>query len=91
MPEVAAVGTILVEVIAGLAIAVGFKTRYAALALAVFTLLAAVLFHNYWAVPEAQMRVQQIMFFKNVALVGGLLFIAAFGAGPFSLDNRRRD
>jgi putative oxidoreductase len=89
LPQVAAAGTIVVEVVVGLALLVGFKARYAALILAAFTVAASVIFHNFWAVPEAQKMMQQLMFTKNFAIVGGLLFIAAFGAGPLSVDNRR--
>ncbi|MBS4046362.1 MAG: DoxX family protein [Alphaproteobacteria bacterium] len=89
LPQVAAAGTIVVEVVVGLALLVGFKARYAALILAAFTVAASVLFHNFWAMPEAQKMMQQLMFTKNFAIVGGLLFIAAFGAGPLSVDNRR--
>ncbi|WP_295855593.1 DoxX family protein [uncultured Xylophilus sp.] len=89
MPEVAAVVAILVEVLGGLALIAGFKTRYAALALAVFTAVATFFFHNFWAVPEAQKMTQQLMFFKNVAVVGGLLVLAAWGAGAFSVDAKR--
>lgn len=89
LPQVAAAGTIVVEIAVGLALLVGFKARFAALILAAFTVAASVLFHNFWAMPEAQKMMQQLMFTKNFAIVGGLLFIAAFGAGPFSVDNRR--
>lgn len=89
MPEIAAVVAILVEVLGGLALIAGFKTRYAALALAVFTAVATFFFHNFWAVPEAQKMTQQLMFFKNVAVVGGLLVLAAWGAGAFSVDAKR--
>lgn len=89
MPEVGAVIAILVEVVVAAALLVGFKARYAALILALFTAAASVFFHNFWAVPEAQKMMQQLMFTKNFAIVGGLLFIAAFGAGPLSVDNRR--
>ncbi len=89
LPQVAAAGTIVVEVAVGLALLVGFKARYAALILAAFTVAASVIFHNFWAMPEAQKMMQQLMFTKNFAIVGGLLFIAAFGAGPLSVDNRR--
>jgi putative oxidoreductase len=88
LPQIAAVLTIIVEIGAGLALLVGFKARYAALLLGLFTLAAAVLFHNYWAAPAEMLMVQQINFFKNLAITGGLLFVAAFGAGPFALDNR---
>jgi putative oxidoreductase len=89
LPQVAAAGTIVVEVAVAAALLVGFKARYAALVLAAFTLVAAVIFHNFWAVPAEQVMMQQIQFFKNLAIVGGLLFVAAFGAGPLSLDNRK--
>lgn len=88
LPQVAAAGTIVVEVVVGLALLVGFKARYAALILAAFTVVASVIFHNFWAMPEAQKMMQQLMFTKNFAIVGGLLFIAAFGAGPLSVDRR---
>ena len=89
LPQVAAAGTIFVEVVVALALLVGFKTRYAALILALFTLAAAVIFHNYWAVPEAQVMLQKTNFFKNLAIVGGLLAFVGFGPGALSVDNRR--
>ena len=76
------------EVVGGLALAVGFKARWAALALGIFTLLASVLFHKFWAVPAAQQMVQQLMFMKNLAVAGGMFVVAALGAGPLSFDNR---
>ncbi|WP_300295464.1 DoxX family protein [Ferrovibrio sp.] len=89
LPQVAAAGTIVVEVAVAAALLVGFKARYAALVLAAFTLVAAVIFHNFWAMPAEQVMMQQINFFKNLAIVGGLLLVAAFGAGPLSLDSRK--
>jgi putative oxidoreductase len=77
------------EVLGGLALIVGFQARWAALALALFTLVATVLFHNYWAMPADKQFVQQLMFMKNLAVAGGLLFVFAMGAGPLSLDARR--
>ena len=90
MPSLLAAVTIAVEVLVGLALLVGFKTRWAALILAFFTLLAAVFFHNFWAAPADQQMMQSINFYKNLAIVGGLLFVAVFGAGPLSMDNRQR-
>lgn len=90
MPQVLAAGTIVVELLVGLALLIGFKARWAALILAVFTLLAAFLFHNFWAMPPEQQQMQSINFFKNLAIVGGLLFVAAFGAGPLSLDSKAK-
>ena len=90
MPELGAVIAIVVEVLGGLALIAGFGTRAAALVLAVFTLVATVVFHAYWAVPAEMQMVQQLMFFKNIAVVGGLLVLAAFGAGGWSLDAKRQ-
>ena len=89
-PSAAAVVALLVEIVGGLALVAGFGTRVAALVLAVFTVVAAVFFHNFWAAPEAQQMMQQINFNKNIAIAGGLLVLAAFGAGAFSVDAKRR-
>ena len=80
---------ILVEVVGGLALVAGFGTRIAALALAAFTLVATVVFHNFWAVPADMAMMQQLMFYKNIAVVGGLLVLAAHGAGAWSVDAKR--
>jgi len=89
LASVGAVVAILVEVLAPLALLVGWRTRWAALVLAIFTLVATVLFHNFWAMPVEQQFMQQLMFMKNIGVVGGLLALAAFGAGAWSLDARR--
>ena len=80
--------TILVEVGGGLALAFGFFTRQAAWVLAVFTLLAAFIFHNFWDASAAEHMNQQINFLKNLAIAGGMLVLAAFGPGELSLDAR---
>ena len=89
LPQVAAAFALVIEIVGGIALITGFGTRFAALALAVFTVVASVFFHNYWAVPAEQQMIQQLMFFKNIAVVGGLLTLAAWGAGSWSLDARR--
>lgn len=76
------------EIIGGAMVLLGFQARLGALALAGFSILTAILFHNYWSLADAQAAyVQQIMFWKNIAMAGGFLQIVAFGAGPFALDN----
>jgi len=89
LPQVGVAVGLLIELVGGIALLVGFGTRWAALALAVFTVVATLFFHNYWAMPQAQQMMQQLMFGKNIAIAGGLLAFAAFGAGAFSLDARR--
>lgn len=75
---------ILAELGGGLAILLGWQTRWAALALAGFCLLAGALFHI-----DPGNRVQTIMLLKNIAMAGGFLVLAAAGPGALSLDARR--
>ena len=89
LPSAGAAIAIVIEVGCGLALIAGFGTRWAALVLAGFTLVATFVFHNFWAMPADQVMMQQLMFFKNIAVVGGLLVLAAHGAGQFSVDARR--
>jgi len=86
LPSLGAVIAILVEVGLGLALAFGFKARASALALAIFSVVSGIFFHNFWAMEAAQVMVNQIMFMKNLAIAGGLLGVAAWGAGAYSLD-----
>ena len=90
LPQVGVAIALVIELFGGIALLIGFRTQIAAIALAVFTLVASFYFHAYWAVPAEQQMVQQLMFFKNIAITGGLLAFAAFGAGAFSLDARRK-
>ena len=89
MPTAAAVIAIIIEVVAPLALFAGFGTRWAAVVLAGFTVVATFVFHNFWAMPADQAMMQQLMFFKNIAVVGGLLTLAAHGAGAWSVDAKR--
>jgi putative oxidoreductase len=84
-PPLAYAVAVLIELVGGLALLVGFQTRTAAGALAIFSLATAVGFHSNLADLN-----QFIHFFKNVAMTGGLLQVVAFGAGAFSLDAYRR-
>ena len=89
LPEVAAAISVVVHLGLGLALLVGWQARWAALGLAIFVAVITPIFHNYWALPEAQQMMQKISFNKNIAIIGGLLVVTAFGAGRFSLDARR--
>lgn len=89
-PTLLAMAALVIELGGGIALLVGAMTRWAALALAVFTATAAIFFHNYWGVPAEQAMMQQMMFWKNIAITGGLLGFAAFGAGAWSIDARRQ-
>ncbi|MDC8445231.1 MAG: DoxX family protein [Nitrosomonas sp.] len=74
---------ILLEIAGGLAIIVGWKARYSAVLLAVFSIAAAAIFHNNF---DDQM--QTILFMKNFAIAGGLMLLAVHGAGAYSIDDR---
>lgn len=89
LPQAAAVLALVVEIVGGAALVLGARTRLAAVVLALFTLAASCFFHNFWAVPQDQQYVQQLLFFKNIAVAGGLLSLAAWGAGAWSLDAKR--
>ena len=88
LPQLGAVIAILVELGLGLLLLVGFKTRLAALLIAIFTLAAAFFFHNYWGMPADKAFMNQLMFWKNVGIAGGLLAFTAFGPGRFSIDKK---
>ncbi len=77
------------ELLAGLAIIAGWQARWAGLLLALFTIVASLLFHRFWALPAEQAFVQQLLFMKNLAVAGGMLLLFASGPGPASLDARR--
>jgi putative oxidoreductase len=76
---------LLVELVGGALLATGWKARWAAAVLAVFTIVATFLFHAYWNAPADQALNQQIHFMKNIAIVGALLGVVAHGAGRFAL------
>ena len=89
LPIVGAVLAIVAEAGGGIALLLGLQTRIAALVLAVFTLVAGVFFHAFWAAAPEAAQMQQIMFMKNIAIAGGLLMLTAFGPGALSLDAKR--
>jgi putative oxidoreductase len=88
LPQVGAALAIAVELGGGILLAIGFKARWAALAIAIFTLLAGVLFHDFWNADAAAKMGQTINFWKNVAIAGGMLMAFAFGPGAYSVDKR---
>jgi putative oxidoreductase len=85
-PEVMVVIAIIIEVGGGLLLAIGWKTRWIAWLLAVFTVIAMLMAHRYWEFDAAQYANQMTHFFKNLCIIGGLLMVASFGPGPISVD-----
>ena len=86
MPQVLAALAIAMELGGGILLLIGLKARWVALAFVGFLIIITPIFHNFWDVPDAQVRMQQINFMKNVAILGGMLMIAAFGPGRVSAD-----
>ncbi len=89
MPQILAIATIVVELGAGLMLVAGWKARAAAAALLVFTAVATFLFHPFWAVPPEETVMQRIQFLKNLAIMGGLLYVTVYGSGPISASGDR--
>ena len=85
-PEVAAAIAILIEVGGGILLIVGWRTRWVALAIAVFVVIATFAAHRFWEFDAAQYNAQLNNFLKNFAIIGGLLMVAAFGPGRISVD-----
>jgi putative oxidoreductase len=78
-----------VELFCGLAILLGFQAKIAAWLLFLYLIPTSVVFHNFWAMQGMDKMDNQAHFFKNVAVMGGLLFVATFGAGGYSIDAAR--
>ena len=86
MAQLLTAAAIVAELGGGLAIIAGWKVRWSALVLVAFTIVASVVFHNFWAAPPEQAMMQQINFIKNTAIIGGLLLLYAQGAGRFAVE-----
>jgi putative oxidoreductase len=80
----------ILAIAGGLSILLGYRAKIGAWLIALFLIPVTVMMHRFWAVSDPMMaQMQMIMFMKNVAMLGGALLIAQFGAGPLSLDARR--
>jgi putative oxidoreductase len=90
MPEVMVWVAIAIELGGAILLIVGWKTRWVAWLLALFTLVAAFAAHRFWEVDAAQYANQMNHFLKNIAIVGGFIILAATGPGALSVDGRRR-
>lgn len=88
MPEVMAAGAIAVEFLGGLALLAGFKARWAALAIFLFIIPTTLIFHNPSGLLGQEAQSQMINLLKNVAIMGGMLMVFAFGPGRYSIDKQ---
>jgi len=87
-PTLAAGVVVLMEFFVGVAIVLGFYTRPLALLLAVYTLGTALIGHHYWTMTGGDRMANMINFYKNLAIIGGLLLLCITGPGKYSLDRR---
>lgn len=85
--DLALVLTILIEVVGPILIVLGWKARWAAGIMFLWLIPVTLMMHNFWAISDPTMhQINQIMFMKNVAIMGAMAFIMAFGSGPRSLE-----
>jgi len=80
---------LIVMILGGLSLLLGFHARHGAMLLFGFTVVATVLMHDYWNHMNAVDRAADYeLFARNVAIAGGLLMVIGLGAGPFAIDNK---
>ena len=89
LPELLVIPAIVLLLAGSVMLLLGWKARWGAAALIVFTIPATLYFHNFWDYPQAQFRNQFHHFFKNLAILGGLLMVLGMGSGPLSLDKEK--
>ena len=86
-PDILIWGAIALELGVGLMLVAGLYARWVALALFFYTFSPALIFHPYWTVSDpAEARTQASSFFGHLSMMGGMLFVVAFGAGAYSID-----
>jgi putative oxidoreductase len=81
----------VIVLLGGLSIALGYKAKWGAWLLVLFLVPVTVMMHNFWAVQDSMLaQMHQVMFMKNLSMLGAALLISYFGAGPLSLDRRQK-
>lgn len=88
MTEVLLAITIVIEIGGALMLILGWQAKLGAAALFLWMIPVTLVFHNFWAMPPADQQMQIIMFMKNLGLMGGMLYIMAYGSGPMSVDKK---
>lgn len=80
----------IAEALGSLMILFGWKTRLGALIVFLFIIPVTGIIHNFWILTGENAQIQTLMFMKNLSIMGGLLYVMAFGAGKFSFDGRKK-
>jgi putative oxidoreductase len=78
------------ELAGGLSLLFGFLTRIGAMGLVLLLAIINLYFHNFWALPEPESKMQMVQFMKNLSIMGGLFMVIAMGPGRYSIDARLR-
>jgi putative oxidoreductase len=79
-------GAIALELVGGLMLMAGLLTRLLGFLFFLYVLTLGLVFHRYWDMTGAAARTQHAYFFQHLAIMGGMLYVMAFGAGPYSID-----
>ncbi|CAM3570060.1 hypothetical protein BS639_05725 [Rouxiella silvae] len=87
-PTLSAIVAVVLEFFVGIALILGFYTRPLALIMAAYTVVTALIGHPFWTMTGAAHYANEINFYKNVAIVGGLILLALIGPGKYSLDRK---
>jgi putative oxidoreductase len=90
-PQATLAATIAVQILGGLSVALGFRTRLGAFLLAGFTVVATLLYHHFWSVVGEAREHELTTFLEHVAILGGFVAIMAAGPGALSLERRLAD
>lgn len=88
MPTVLAAIAVAIELGGGILLALGWRTRWVALAMALFLIIITPLYHDFWNATGATVMGQKVNFMKNVCILGGMVMVYALGPGRYSLDRR---
>jgi putative oxidoreductase len=81
----------MIALAGGLSILLGYRARWGAWLIVLFLVPVTIIMHNFWAVTDPNAaQMQQIMFMKNLSMLGAALMITHFGSGPLSLDDRKK-
>lgn len=91
LPELAIAVSIVIELVFGILILIGWQTRWIAIVYIIYNVVLAFVFHAYWSDPPAQAMGNKINFYKNLGLAGAFFFLLAWGPGGWSVDGRRGD
>jgi putative oxidoreductase len=87
MVQLLLIGTIVIELLGGIMLVVGYKARWAALAIFLWLIPTTFIFHAFWGIADAkEAGMQQIQFLKNITIMGGMLMVYAFGPGRYAVN-----